>query len=171
MLLEILDRERAKAAFFLQGTEVEKYPALVRAIHAAGHEIGNHGYSHRRPSEIGAVAYIEEVQRTQSLLEHSIGAPLASLFRPPYGTMSVRTLIGLVCSGFRIVHWSVDSGDSFMHDANELTGRIEKISIRAGDILLFHEDQAHTVKAMPTILRALKARFLDFSSIEALWRD
>ena len=171
MLLEILDRERAKAAFFLQGREVEKYPALVQAIHAAGHELGNHGYSHRRASELGAVAYIKEVQRTQSLLEDTIGAPVAPLFRPPYGTMSVRTLISLVRSGFRIVHWSVDSGDSFMHDADELAGLIERMPIRAGDILLFHEDQAHTVKAMPAILRALKARSFGFTSIEALWRD
>ena len=171
MLLEILDRERAKGAFFLQGKEVEKYPALVRAIHTAGHELGNHAYSHRRPSDLGAVAYIDEVMRTQSLLEDTIGAPIASLFRPPYGTMSVRTFFSLARNGFRIVHWSVDSGDSFMHDADELAGRIESMSIRAGDILLFHEDQAHTVKAMPAILRALKARSLDFTSIKALWRD
>lgn len=171
MLLDILDRERAKAAFFLQGMEVEKYPALVRAIHAGGHELGNHGYSHHRPSDLGAVAYINEVLRTQSLLEDCIGAPVASLFRPPYGTMSVRTFFGLVRNGFRIVHWSVDSGDSFMHDADELARRIERMPIRAGDILLFHEDQVHTVKAMPTILRALKARALGYTSIEALWPD
>jgi len=170
-LLEILDRERVKGTFFLQGQEAAKYPALVRAIHAGGHELGNHGYSHRRPSELGAAAYVNEALRTQLTLEDSIGAPVAPLFRPPYGAMSVRTVIGLVRNGFRIVHWSIDSGDSFMHDADELAGCIERMSIRAGDILLFHEDQAHTVTAMPAILRGLKARSLNFASIEALWRD
>jgi peptidoglycan/xylan/chitin deacetylase (PgdA/CDA1 family) len=168
-LLEILGREGARGAFFLQGNQAEKHPALVREIHAGGHELGNHGYSHRRPGEIGTAAYVEEVLRTQAVLEDCVGERVAPLFRPPYGAMSVRTFMGLSKRGFRFVHWSVDSGDSFITDAGELTAHFAKLPVRAGDILLFHEDQAQTVEALPAMLRAIRERSLGFASIAALW--
>jgi peptidoglycan/xylan/chitin deacetylase (PgdA/CDA1 family) len=170
-LLDVLARHDAHAAFFLQGAQVEKHPALVRAIHAAGHEVGNHAYSHRRPGEIGAAAYIAEVRRTHALLEDCVGAPVATLFRPPYGTMTLGTFVPLAREGFRFVHWSVDSGDSFIADATELERNVRGLALRGGDVMLFHDDQPQTLAAMPAILGSLAGRRLGFASIAELWRD
>ena len=46
-LLEVLKEHDVKATFFLKGRNIEAFPELVRAVAEAGHEIGNHSYSHR----------------------------------------------------------------------------------------------------------------------------
>jgi len=169
-LLDVLEAAGAKAAFFMQGSNVEKHPALVREIHARGHELGNHGWSHRRPADIGAEAYMDEARRTQALLEQHVGARLFPLFRPPYGTMTLRTFLGLAREGFRFIHWSVDSGDSFIREPDGLAAHFGSLAVRAGDILLFHDDQAQTLEAMPAMLRSISGRSLGFAPVRALFR-
>jgi peptidoglycan/xylan/chitin deacetylase (PgdA/CDA1 family) len=45
-LLRLLDRQGIRATFFVPGYTAERWPAVVRAIRDAGHEIGHHGYLH-----------------------------------------------------------------------------------------------------------------------------
>lgn len=47
LILDLLDTENVKATFFVLGTNVEKYPELVKKEYAQGHYIANHGYSHK----------------------------------------------------------------------------------------------------------------------------
>ena len=47
-ILEMFDNHRTKATFFVLGWVAERLPATVRAIAAAGHEIGCHGFAHKR---------------------------------------------------------------------------------------------------------------------------
>ena len=168
-ILELLAKEDAKATFFLQGEQAEREPGLVRAIHAAGHAVGNHGYTHQRPAEIGVARYIENALRTRALLEQMVGAPVGRLFRPPYGVVGLRPFLGLIRRGFRIVHWSVDSGDSFLHEPQQLVRNFLELPLRGGDILLFHEDQPQTVQALPEVLHILRSRSFELSSVDALW--
>lgn len=167
-LLDLLEREGAHGAFFLQGMHVEKHRGLVREMHARGHELGNHGFSHRRARDIGIEAYLEEARRTHALLEDCVGARVAPLFRPPYGEMTVASVRGLARAGFRIVHWSLDSRDSFITDAAALAAHVKGLPVGGGDILLFHEDQPQTLEALPAILAFLKSRSLGFASVQGL---
>lgn len=48
MILDLLDKYGVKATFFVPGFVAECNPDVVRRIAAAGHEIGNHGYTHER---------------------------------------------------------------------------------------------------------------------------
>ncbi|MBP0984241.1 MAG: polysaccharide deacetylase family protein, partial [Oscillospiraceae bacterium] len=38
---------QAKATFFVSGDWVDRYPDAVQSIHAAGHELANHGTNHK----------------------------------------------------------------------------------------------------------------------------
>ncbi len=167
-LLDVLERAGARGTFFLQGQNAERQPDLVREIHSRGHELGNHGYSHRRARDIGLSAYVDEARRTHALLEACAGMPVAPLFRPPYGEMTIGATIALARAGFRIVHWSLDSRDSFIADAAELLAYVRGLPVGGGDILLFHEDQPQTLEALPAILEGLRARRLGFATIGEL---
>ena len=48
-ILRLLEREGIPATFFVTGHTADTYPGHVRAIAAAGHEIGHHGYLHENP--------------------------------------------------------------------------------------------------------------------------
>jgi chitin deacetylase len=70
-VLSILKEGNVKATFFVIGAELERNPEEGRKIVAAGHELGNHSYSHKRmvlktPSFIGS-----EVERTDQLIRQA----------------------------------------------------------------------------------------------------
>ena len=157
-ILDVLAAGGARATFFLQGSEAARHRALVRAIHEGGHQVGNHGWTHSRVSDVGLRAFVSEAVDTQSLLEDTLGRPLPRIYRPPYGAVSPAAFLALAREGFRFIFWSLDSEDSFVRDAGQLTRRLETAPVRSGDVLLFHEDYTHAVAALPAVVANLKAR-------------
>jgi len=83
-LLEMLAQYGVTATFFLKGRNVEAFPESVQAVARAGHEIGNHSYSHRPMLSLSQSAMREELVRTSDLIENLLGQRPV-LFRPPYG--------------------------------------------------------------------------------------
>jgi peptidoglycan/xylan/chitin deacetylase (PgdA/CDA1 family) len=98
-VLELLDRLDLRATFFVEGINAGLYPDAVRAIAAAGHEVGLHAWRHERWSELGP-------DEQTALLQRSIDA-FADLgievegFRPPGGELGPRTLPELAAHGVR----------------------------------------------------------------------
>ena len=67
-LLDLLERHGARATFFFLGWIAERLPDLVRDVHAAGHEIGCHGYDHRMLQGLGPAGFAEDLARTEDVL-------------------------------------------------------------------------------------------------------
>ncbi len=72
-LLRLLDRHGVKATFFILGWTGERYPQLVRDIHACGHEIGSHGYWHRLIYEETPEEFRADLRRSRDVLQEAIG--------------------------------------------------------------------------------------------------
>jgi peptidoglycan/xylan/chitin deacetylase (PgdA/CDA1 family) len=98
-ILPILAQHDAKATFFLIGEQIEQRPDLARTLLVAGHEIGNHSYSHTRMILKSQAFYKQELARTDALIR-AVGGR-SGLFRPPYakkliggdtGTMMIDTV-------------------------------------------------------------------------------
>ncbi len=164
-ILAILAETRVPATFFLHGGQAEAYPHLVRAIHAAGHQIGNHGYSHMRAARGNTCEYVADVLRAQDAIQNVMGATIDRIFRPPYGHLTAAAFLSLMRNGYRTVFWSADSSDSFITDPRRLAAHMESLDIGPGDIVLLHEDYAHTVAALPSVLRSWERRSFGFSRI------
>lgn len=73
VLLRMLERHGVTATFFVLGWIAEKYPALVREIAAAGHEIANHGHSHTLVYRIGREEFRSDLRRAADALERAAG--------------------------------------------------------------------------------------------------
>lgn len=101
-LLRILDDAGAKATFFILGYVAEKFPAVVKRIEAAGHEIGTHGFSHTliytqekslfRSELIRAVRFLEDLTG-QKVLGHR--APFFSITKDSLWALDVLGELGL----------------------------------------------------------------------------
>jgi peptidoglycan/xylan/chitin deacetylase (PgdA/CDA1 family) len=167
-ILDILEANGASATFFVQGKTAEEHPSLVREMAARGHQIGNHGYSHMDARNTNLRAYVEDTLHAQNALENILGRRIEKIFRPPYGNITGPSFLALTWRGFRFVFWSVDSRDSFIRETPALTAYIDSLPIAGGDILLLHDDYAHTVESLPRILQSLKDRSLEFSRISDL---
>ncbi|MBR2719145.1 MAG: polysaccharide deacetylase family protein [Clostridia bacterium] len=150
-ILDLLDQYNAKATFFLVGIWVDKYPDLVKEIHARGHEIGNHSDSHPEMSKLSSERIIRELDGCSDKIEALTGERPTS-FRPPYGDYDNEVVTVSRAEGYEVVQWSIDSLDWKNKGAEDLIRRATK-NVQKGDIILFHNDSKYILDALPTILK------------------
>jgi peptidoglycan/xylan/chitin deacetylase (PgdA/CDA1 family) len=74
-ILEILRSYQAYATFFVVGKRAAQFPELIRMMVAAGHEIGNHTYSHRPLWLLGPEATRREIDRGAGVIANLTGQP------------------------------------------------------------------------------------------------
>jgi peptidoglycan/xylan/chitin deacetylase (PgdA/CDA1 family) len=151
-VLPLLKQYHATATFFLIGKMVR--PQLIHRIMAAGHEIGNHSFHHRRMVFHSSSYYDEEIRSTDAALS-AAGAPRPTLFRPPFGKKLVGLPLAVERSGKRMIMW--DSGDPPDRDPRAYANKVlQKVS--PGSIVLIHpmyEGNATERAALPLILAGL----------------
>ena len=68
-ILDLLAKNNIRSTFFVLGRVAEQYPALVRCINGAGHEVATHGYSHSLVYHMGPEAFRTELVRSINILE------------------------------------------------------------------------------------------------------
>lgn len=106
-ILAILDQYGVKVTFFMTGGWVEKFPEDVKAIAAAGHDLGNHSENHKQMSQLTKEECVEEIMKTHYKVKDLTGVEM-KLFRPPYGDYN-NTLVGAARDcGYYTVQWDVD---------------------------------------------------------------
>lgn len=162
-LLDLLARYQARATFFLIGQYVRQRPEIARGIHAAGHTIGNHTYSHPNLIFVSAPALRRELDDCRKALEDAIGAA-APLFRPPFGGRRPNVMRTARSLGLETVMWSVTGYDWSARSAEEIvakvTRQIDSHGSRQGEIVLLHDgshlgfgvDRSRTVAAARVLL-------------------
>jgi polysaccharide deacetylase family protein (PEP-CTERM system associated) len=83
-VLGLFERHRVHATFFILGWVAERFPALVRDIASAGHEVASHGFGHERLSTISRGEFRDGIIRTKHLLEDISGSVVQGYRAPSY---------------------------------------------------------------------------------------
>ena len=116
-VLSVLAARDVKASFFMIGRLVQQHPDLVQAVLAAGHEVGNHSWSHLSPALIGAETARAEIDRAADAIAAVAGTrPL--WYRPPRGMITGTVLRHSFETGASVAMWSVDRGAGADGDAD-----------------------------------------------------
>lgn len=89
-VMALFDEAGIKATFFTLGWVAERYPALMRRIVAAGHEIASHGYAHDRVFTFTPEQFAADIVRARKLIEDISGA-LVTGYRAPSFSIDQRT--------------------------------------------------------------------------------
>lgn len=90
-ILNLLDKYQIKSTFFIPGATVDKYPQMAAEIHRRGHEIGNHGYTHKCPEQFRSIEEEKkEYEDTSQAIENATGVRPKG-FRAPSWEFSVNT--------------------------------------------------------------------------------
>jgi peptidoglycan/xylan/chitin deacetylase (PgdA/CDA1 family) len=173
-LLDLLDRYKAAATFFLIGRYIRECPELVSEISSRGHVVGNHTESHpnlfwKNPSEIRV-----ELRLTHSAIKNALGAP-PKWFRPPFGFRNPWLAAETRELSMRVVMWTLLPGDWRAPSAEWLIRRLQPIATRAqralahasgtGEILCLHDGSHHEQNADRTRTLAALEHWLP------RWRD
>ena len=76
LLLELLDRHKTHATFFVLGSLAEQFPELPRRVASLGHEIASHGYAHLVAHRLTRKEFEEDTRRSKQVLEDVVGRPV-----------------------------------------------------------------------------------------------
>lgn len=170
-LLAVLDREQVRATFFVMGAELEQNMAVGKRIVAAGHELGNHTYSHERMVFVTPSFVRQEVERTDGLIREA-GYQGEILFRPPYCKKLFALPYYLSKTNRPTVTWDVepDSYPDIAADSDKIT---EHVLARAqpGSIIILHvmySSRRESLLAVDKIIEGLKARGYSFRTVGEL---
>lgn len=177
-MLEMLAQHGVRATFFLKGRNVEAFPASVQAVAQAGHEIGNHSYSHRPMLSLSKTSMREELVRTSDLIENILGQRPV-LFRPPYGLQGPGLKMALDELGMPSILMSSNGADWEETDPALIANKILE-SIEPGSIILLHDghgdidepaaqqSRAPSVAATGILIEELKSRGYQFVTVSEL---
>ena len=165
-LLDVLDQYGAKATFFLIGSKVSSQANVVRSIHARGHQLGNHSWSHPELPKLPVDQIAGEIDRTNDAIKQATGVTPAIL-RPPYGAVNGVVLEQLRLRGMSSILWSVDTRDWADRNSDIVCSRAVA-GARPGAIILMHDIHQTSVGAVPCILSALKQQGYSFVTVQGL---
>ena len=167
-IVEILGDHDAKATFFVTGAQIEGHEAIVRRVVEAGHEVGNHSFSHANPNDLDEVSLAREIERGSAAIAGV--APAPRLYRPPYGKKPTECAHLCAASGSSVVLWSIDSGDTQGFSSDRIVREVAG-GIRAGDIVLMHDGGARresTLTATREIVALLGRQGYRFVTVSEL---
>ncbi len=172
-ILEILRENDAKGTFFVIGENAARYPELVKTEYDAGHEIGNHTYTHPNMKKLSVEKAVAEIEKTQQTVEDITGER-PRLFRSPGGIYSDELVEAAEKVGCRAVLWSwrQDTKD-WKCPPSECIVKTVLDNLQDGDIILFHDYNAKkspTPAALRVILPELKNRGYSFVTVSELMK-
>ena len=170
-ILDSLAEQGVKATFFILGAHAERWPDLVLRISREGHQIGNHGYFHRK-LHLRSPFYVKrDITLGKRAIERA-GVDTPRFFRAPHGFRSPWVTSIASSLGERTIGWSLGVWDSDLPGVNAIVDRTIEGS-RPGSIILLHDgdgyningDRSQTAAAVPKIIAALRNRGFEFVTL------
>jgi peptidoglycan/xylan/chitin deacetylase (PgdA/CDA1 family) len=169
-VVDILERGKVKATFFMGGHWAETHTAAAKELGAFDFfEIGDHSYAHPHPKELSASAFRSDTLRSQAAIEKATGRrPI--LYRFPYGEYDGRALREVAALGLTPIQWSVVTGDPDPGvRANAIVAEVRRTA-KGGAIVIMHANGRgrHTAEALPRVVDALRARGFELVTVSEL---
>lgn len=162
-LLDCLEKNKAKATFFMVGKEIEYFSEEVKRMQKLGCELGNHTYSHADLTSLSPEGMTEEIAGVDNLLAELTGQG-ASVVRPPYGAVngSVKSTVGTP-----MILWSIDTLDWESQNPEKIVETVVS-QIEDGSVILMHDIFSTSVDAAELLIPKLKKEGYEFVTVHEL---
>ena len=181
-VLEQLKAYNAKATFFCIGSNVEKYPEILKAILVEGHTIGNHTYNHLKGWKHKTNDYLVDVEKAQEIIDLSKSQRETEchtelvetskinnkLFRPPYGKFKTKQAKQLQKLDFKIIMWDVLSFDWDVTVTQEECLDNITNSAKEGSIIVMHDSlkaEQNLKYVIPKVLEYYSEKGFEFKAL------
>ena len=169
-VLEILGEHKIHATFFVVGRRARTKAQEVRDMAAQGHEVANHTWTHPEPGALSEAALAKEFDRNQTLITYLTGTT-PRFARTRGGKFTDATMVNLAKRGLILSLWSIHSNDVEPSPSPEQIVKNATGGATSGSIILLHETNPNTVKALPAILKALERKGLHPVTMSQLLAD
>lgn len=169
-LLDIFRAAGGKATFFMIGKQIEQYPDMAAAVHAEGHEIGNHTETHPYLTKLLPDEAREELERAEERIRGITGQTVR-VFRPPFFDIDDTILAIMRERGYPCIgavnpetrDWETPGVDYILSHTRD--------TVADGCVLLFHDgygDRSQTVEAVRILVAELAAEGYRFVTVSEL---
>jgi peptidoglycan/xylan/chitin deacetylase (PgdA/CDA1 family) len=182
-ILDVLERERVHATFFVVGRAAVAYPATLRRMTRDGDAVGNHTWDHAHLVVQSRAAVRDELQRTDAAVFRLTGRH-TTLMRPPFGARDFAVIDEAKKLGYTVVMWSVPLPDDWEQPGVGTIAHRVLDHVADGSIIVLHDgnrgivcargiaastcDRSQDVAATKLIVDALRARGYRFVTIPEL---
>lgn len=162
-LLDCLEKNKAKATFFMVGKEIEYFSDEVKRMKNLGCELGNHTYSHADLTGLSPEDISSEIGAVDNLLMEFTGQG-ASVVRPPYGSVNstVKSVVGTP-----MILWSIDTLDWESQDPQKIA-EIVRSQAEDGSIILLHDIFSTSVDAAEIFIPEMIKEGYQFVTVHEL---
>lgn len=166
-LIDILNKYKIHATFFVVGQWVDKYPESVKALHDAGNEVMSHSDDHAHFAQLTADQITANINASNDKIEKVTGVR-PTLFRCPYGEYNDTVISTVKGMKMDAIQWDVDSLD--WKEQSTVESIVTRVTgkVKPGSIILFHNDAKYTPQALPMILEKLIAEGYTFVKVADL---
>lgn len=157
--LAVMDKYGIKCTFFMTGQFVQNFTEEAKKIRDAGHEIGNHSFSHPHMTDqdnLDSWAY--QVRHTAEIIREELGVN-PRFFRPPFGEFNWKISAFARSEGMEVCLWTADSHDwdtKFIHEPEKVIKRVTETKgdsrVDSGMIVLFHLDGYNTPSILDQVI-------------------
>lgn len=167
-ILEILKDNEVKATFFFDGSWVKANPDLATMIHAEGHEIGNHAYSHPDLQQRSRSETMEELRKTNEVINSTL-AVQPIWFAPPSGSFNNTTVAVADELGMKTILWTVDTVDWKQPKTSDMVTRVVAEASN-GSMILMHPTKP-VAEGLGSMIRGIKEKGLKLGTVSELMNE
>ncbi|MBS8263512.1 hypothetical protein DYI25_03535 [Mesobacillus boroniphilus] len=164
-MLATLKKHNVTASFFLEGRWVKNNPGMAKMIADAGHEIGNHSFTHPNMKQLSAPKINEEIRRTNEVIEAVTGVK-TKWFAPPSGYYKDEVVEIAAAQKLGTVMWSVDTIDWQKPTPDELINRVMG-KVHNGAMILMHPTES-TAASLDQLITQIKDKNLQIGTVTNL---
>ncbi|ADO56120.1 MULTISPECIES: polysaccharide deacetylase family protein [Paenibacillus] len=161
-ILDTLDQEKVKATFFLDGSWLKKNPELAKEIQRRGHELSNHAYSHPNMSRLSRARAVQEIEKTEELLQQTLGVK-NNWFAPPSGDFNQQTVDIAAEHGLKTVLWTLDTVD-WKHPSPQSVVHKINSKVESGSLILMHPTDS-SAAALKGMIHAIRSKGLVLGTV------
>lgn len=161
-MLNTLNKHHVKATFFLEGRWVKENPEIAKMIVDAGHEVGNHSYTHPDMSKLPTASIREQLVKTNEVIKATTDQT-STWFAPPSGSYREEVVDIADEMEMGTIMWSVDTIDWQRPEPHVLVDRVMK-KVHNGAMILMHPTSS-TADSLETLILSIKQKGYSFGSV------
>lgn len=165
-IVTVLEQNKAKATFFMLGSNVSKNVSLVQRMAADGFELANHTWNHKYLPKTSVNERRNIISMTNDIIFNTTGIR-PSLIRAPYGAVDESTYATFREFNMPNILWSIDTLD-WKHKNAQTTIDTVLNNVKDGDIILMHDIYTATAQASSSIIPELIKRGYQLVTVSEL---
>jgi probable sporulation protein (polysaccharide deacetylase family) len=161
-MLATLKKYNVSASFFLEGRWVKNNPGMAKMIAEAGHEIGNHSFTHPNMKQLSGPEINKEIKMTNEVIEAVTGVN-SKWFAPPSGYYKDEVVEIAAAHQLGTVMWSIDTIDWQKPTPERLINRVIG-KVHNGAMILMHPTDS-TAKSLEQLILQIKEKNLQIGTV------